>query len=361
MTKILVLGGSGVSGRAVLRALGRTLPEADLSYTARRPDPRIEAAYVHFDSADRPDLSRRTLAGFDLALICVGPFEHTLASVHRLCLEAGLDCLDINDSIDARRAIVALGPAAERAGRTVLTGCGLCPGLSSLLLCAVADRDQVVGLRSQLLIGAKQEPGAASLRSMFATLGQPHRVLRQGQETTRPSLVERSDPAAATGPAPYLIGYECPDLDRAPTIFPGLSDYDYRVCFAQLSADQVEGLARAKLLRRPRLGAGLARFAARVGRRRVERTGAVAQEAVLTIELTDADGRTRTVGASGGSSYALTAVVAATVCAAQVGGDLVPGPGVFELVDRPESHPALLAALADHGVRWEFGPDGGSA
>ncbi|MDR0417224.1 MAG: saccharopine dehydrogenase NADP-binding domain-containing protein [Propionibacteriaceae bacterium] len=349
MKRVLVLGGTGVSGRAVVEELRAAAPDADVAYSGRRPDGRLAVPYVHFDTAADRAANVRTLSAFDWVVMAVGPFERTRASLHGLCVEAGVNCVDINDSIDARRDIVALAGRARQAGVTMLTGCGLCPGLSTLLLAGAAGAGwalPAVAVRSTLLIGAKQEPGTASLQSMFETLGSPYRVLRGGRETRRPAAVERG---SAGGP-PYLVGYECPDLDIVAGLFPGLLDYDYRVCFAQLDADRVEALARARWLRRPWAARRLARLAARVGARRVAKTGAVPDNAVLTVEAADDQGRTVRLTATGRSSYGLTAAMAVAVYTAATTGVLEPGPGVFEVRDLAAVHPWLRDALSRRGV-----------
>ncbi|MDR2377902.1 MAG: hypothetical protein LBD70_00555 [Bifidobacteriaceae bacterium] len=350
MSRILVLGGTGMTGRAVIRYLGAELPGADLAYSARRPSKQIGLPFVPFDTRARRAENVRRLADFDWAIICVGPFEEIGAQIHELCVEARTNCVDVNDSIDARRQIVALDRSCARAGVAVLTGCGLSPGLSSVILASAANRDPDRSVRSAdaiLFIGGKQEPGPASLRSMFATLGAPWRVLSQGREVTLPPALERSPAGTDLG---YLVGYESPDIDRVRDLFPRLDDYRYRVCFGQLDADAAERLQRARFLRNRWLAERLARLAGRVGARRVRRRGVSPDNAVLTVALNSGDRPATQLVATGDSSYGITGAVAAIICSAVLRGQAPARPGVTEILDLAPAHPYLLARLARHGI-----------
>ncbi|WP_316670615.1 hypothetical protein [uncultured Propionibacterium sp.] len=351
MSRILVLGGTGVTGRAVLERLGRELPEAEVDYASRRPSERIARPWVRLDLSGPSERTELALAGYDWVVLCAGPFERLRASAHRHCLRAGVGCIDVNDSIDARREIVALDGEARRAGAPVLTGFGLCPGISTILLAELLDsadpRQPVRELETRLLVGGKQEPGAASMESMFATMTGPWRALVDGRERLMPAALER---LPGRDGYDYLIGYECPDIDRVREFAPGLRDYRYRAWFGQIGADSARRMQSAGLLRVGWLAPRLARLGARIGARRVERLGPIPEDARVIVIATDGEGRRRSIQATGAPSFRLTGACAGAALAAAVRGEFSPAAGVHEIWDLPEARAAVRRRLTGSGL-----------
>ncbi|MDN5978493.1 MAG: hypothetical protein L0I04_12275, partial [Acidipropionibacterium jensenii] len=258
MIRVAVIGGTGTTGRLVLEGLTAMRGATPLC-AARHPDHRPAGARLprHDDPGSRPGVpgveyrrldvlgDRRSalaaLEGIDWAVVCLGPFEHLRARAQELCIEAGVHYLDVNDSIDARRDTVALDGPARAAGVRVITGCGLCPGISTMLLGALAGRADwpVESVTSDLIVGAGQPVGAASLTSMLLSLTGEVRARRAGTVVRVPATVDRSVRVGGIRTR-YLVGYECPDIDVVQRIVPGVSEYSYRVCFEQLPGFAVD-------------------------------------------------------------------------------------------------------------------------
>ena len=183
---VVVIGGSGESGRRVIRDLRLHHPTLHIASASRRPhgEAELPAEVTWFQlDVERPDEARDRLRTFDLAVIALGPMEHVGARAHNLCLEAGVDCVDINDSLAAADAILALDRQAAANGCRIYTGLGLAPGLSTLLLLQLAhENTSATGLyRSRLYMGAAHGGGKASPHALLASFRKQLEVYRDGR------------------------------------------------------------------------------------------------------------------------------------------------------------------------------------
>ena len=184
--RVVVIGGSGESGHRIVRDLGLRHPALRLASASRHRDGEAElpvgVTWCELD-IERPDEARDRLHAFDLAVIALGPMEHVGARAHSLCLEAGVDCVDINDSLAAADAILALDQKAAANGCRIYTGLGLSPGLSTLLLLQLAHENaSAFGLyRSRLYMGAAHGGGKTSPHALVASFRKQLEVYRDGR------------------------------------------------------------------------------------------------------------------------------------------------------------------------------------
>lgn len=183
---VVVIGGSGESGRRIIRDLRLHHTTLRIASVSRRRHGEEELpAEVEWCELDieRPDEAQQRLRTFDLAIIALGPMEYVGARAHNLCLEAGVDCLDINDSLAAADAILALDRQAAANGCRIYTGLGLAPGLSTLLLLQLAHENaSATGLyRSRLYMGAAHGGGKASPHALLASFRKQLEVYREGR------------------------------------------------------------------------------------------------------------------------------------------------------------------------------------
>lgn len=349
--RVMVVGGSGVTGRLVIEGL-RAMPGVQCACAARHRDPRLPVAFHRLDIFGDRREAVDALRGADWAILCLGPFERVRARAHELCIEAGVHCLDVNDSVDARRDIVALDGPASEAGVRIVTGCGLCPGISTLLLSSLANRcaRPADSVRADLFIGRGQDVGAGALASMLSSLTGAVRERVAGEIVEAPSVVERAARIGEIRP-PYLVGYECPDVDIVDRILPGIDNYGYRVCFEQLSAVQIDILRRLPTLGGPAVVHAVAVVAARIASRLNRRRRSPATPAVLSIELRDDEGRSFRAGVRGGSSYQMTAacVLAVMELIGDIGTERIPV-GVSEMDALDWARPDIWRILSRTSV-----------
>jgi saccharopine dehydrogenase (NAD+, L-lysine-forming) len=165
----VVLGGAGVMGSYVVEHLAESTAvtrvvaaDADPERAAERlPDhDAIETRAV--DVTDHEGLVD-CLAGFDVAVNCVGPFYEFAPGIVRATIDAGVDLVDICDDYDVTEALLDdFDDEASDAGVTVVVGCGASPGMTNVLARRGADRlDAVEEIAIRVTRGAGAEAGAA--------------------------------------------------------------------------------------------------------------------------------------------------------------------------------------------------------
>ena len=313
-----------------------------ITFVENRRDVLVPYGRVHAEAV---------AAATRLAEAGIGPFEVHADSLARACIDSGTRYIDVNDSIDARRAIMALDGDARREGVPVLTGFGLCPGLSTALLmlgaCA-AGAEEVRDVRVDLRIGADQESGAASVESMFRTIRGGYRAMLGGAIVE----VRRNLVSSQSG-----IGYECPDIDVVRGVCPSILGFSYHVAFDALPDESVEKIRTSRLYAMPVVSGLLARLGAAVTSRKARAKG-TPQPAELVIALSSAGAgdagsaaETTVVRATGPGSYKMTAAIAAATVASVAGKPVAPG--CRDLVSHPRLLEPVLAFARDAGIHIE--------
>ncbi len=138
--RFIVLGGAGDMGNEAVRALA-VHPGVDEVMVA---DLNLEAARALSETLGGPTRACRldaldhrgmveVVRGYDVALGFVGPFVYFERRLAEAAIEAGVHYVSVADDYEAARAALALHDAAKRAGVTVITGLGNCPGLTNLM------------------------------------------------------------------------------------------------------------------------------------------------------------------------------------------------------------------------------------
>ncbi len=147
--KIIALGGAGDMGRRAVADLAlhpevQELTIADYKHDAARRlaielggPPRVTPLRV--DANDHGALVN-SLLGHDVAFNAIGPFYKFEAAVARAAIEAGVPLVTLCDDYDAAEEVLGLDSAAKEKKVTVLTGCGLSPGLSNVLARKAAEQ-----------------------------------------------------------------------------------------------------------------------------------------------------------------------------------------------------------------------------
>ncbi|WP_281544473.1 hypothetical protein [Grimontia sp. SpTr1] len=141
--RVIVLGGKGETGYRIMHFLRSMNTSWEVVGTSRHAAnlSSDNTPLLPFDLAS-PKEAIKTLSTFDLAIIAIGPMEKVREKAHLLCLDAGIDCIDINDSITAADSIFSLDQNAKDQNRLILTGMGFMPGLSSLMLARLAEEER---------------------------------------------------------------------------------------------------------------------------------------------------------------------------------------------------------------------------
>ena len=282
--RVLLLGATGAVGRRVAGELARAETVTRLVVAGRNAT-RLERVARHLGGSDRGvfllglDIARAgALAeagrGVDVIVSCAGPthlFEETNVTA---AIDAGTSYVSLCDDARSVGAILSLSDRAAEAGATIVTGCGLSPGLTNLMCrMAASELDEVRSIVIQVARSSADAAGPASLRSFVRTVAT--RAPRSG--TTSGSGGGSPRPSFFPDPVGWVetFGFEHPERMTLHRSFPGLRFVEFRTGLAEtanmdfvralagLSRDDVsardpvftQGLLRRLLQRLPARGA----------------------------------------------------------------------------------------------------------
>jgi hypothetical protein len=282
--RILVIGGTGVVGRIIATELARAFPGAEVIAASRTAVP-ANVDGVRFEPLDicDPNALLAALSDIDLAVVAAGPFDDFRASIHRTCIDAAVDVVDINDSATAAAEIVDLDRPARTQGVRILTGMGLAPGLSTLLLFKLLGRDgpRPEHCRVRLYMGARNSGGPSNSSVLLEGFKRHLPALSDGETMIEPAGWSGPD-ARFTFPgrtAPVrLLPFASPEFMTLPafgsTRALGLRSLDWRYHVQFLPAGVGRFLAATGITRSRRVIALLARSFHRSGLRMRQRPDA---------------------------------------------------------------------------------------
>ncbi|MBI5060172.1 saccharopine dehydrogenase NADP-binding domain-containing protein [candidate division KSB1 bacterium] len=192
MKTILLIGGYGGAGSALARMIlretdarviiaGRNLDKAnDFASRLNRdfPGERVHGVYV--DAADIESASH-VITKAELVLIASASAKH-VDEIAEICLDAGVDYLDIHFGPNVYPALAPLARQIEAAGRLFITQAGFHPGLPAALIRYLAPRfDRLNSVSIGLLVHARIET-LDSAREFVEELADYHaEICRAGQ------------------------------------------------------------------------------------------------------------------------------------------------------------------------------------
>jgi hypothetical protein len=225
MKLVCVLGGGGIFGGRVARALAAT---HDLKvHIAGRDAARggkfareIGAEFVQLDLT-APNALRRALDGAALVIDAAGPFQGRGYEVARAALASGTHYLDLADGRHFVTGIGELDGAARERGVFVGSGASSAPTITHALIASVAGEFETIEELDLALSPGNQNPrGAATIGAVLGILGAPLQVWIDGAWRER----------RGWGDAEWLefppdVGRrrvhncELPDLDLFPVLF----------------------------------------------------------------------------------------------------------------------------------------------
>ena len=151
MTKILILGGSGYTGRSLARHLleqskaeivlaGRTLEKVQALADQLNADfAGKRVAAVRADAADAASL-KAAFTGADLVLVAAPLTSAPYETVIRSALIVGVDYLDVQIGGKKLALLQSLAEEIKQAGRCFITEAGFHPGLPAALVRYAASR-----------------------------------------------------------------------------------------------------------------------------------------------------------------------------------------------------------------------------
>ncbi|MBV8885907.1 MAG: saccharopine dehydrogenase NADP-binding domain-containing protein [Chroococcidiopsidaceae cyanobacterium CP_BM_RX_35] len=226
--QVLILGGRGRIGSSVAQDIA-THTQARITITSRRPSaglalskrlgPQVE--FLTLDLADTAGL-KAAIATSNLVIHCAGPFHYRDTSVLNICIDHGVNYLDVSDHRSFTRKALDCNSAAQAAGVTAIVNTGVFPGISnSMVRQGVEQLDQPQRIHLSYLVSGSGGAGVTVMRTTFLGLQQPFLALIDGQWQ---SVKPYSDRETVKFPPPYgpssVYWFDMPEAFTLPDTFP---------------------------------------------------------------------------------------------------------------------------------------------
>lgn len=182
--QVLILGGSGRIGSKVAADLiahtsahitiaGRNLSKGVQINEHLNQQLGERTQFVATDLADLPRL-QEAISRADLVIHCAGPFHYRDASVLKLCIEQGVNYVDVSDHPSFTRKALAYKAAAEAAGVTAVVNTGIFPGISnSMVRRDVEQLDHAEKIHLSYVVAGSGGAGVTVMRTTFLGLQRP--------------------------------------------------------------------------------------------------------------------------------------------------------------------------------------------
>jgi NAD(P)-dependent dehydrogenase (short-subunit alcohol dehydrogenase family) len=188
--RVLILGAAGRTGRRTAAELARREEVTDLIVTGLDYEPlhrfaslfgeRVRPARV--DAEDSDDV-RAACSQADVVVNCAGPAYLTETAAVVGAIEAGAAYVSLCDDYAAAGAAIALDERARETGALVIPGCGLAPGLTTMLArLARAELDDVHEIELSLAPSFGDLPTEAHSAHLVHALSSPVPVLSEHEE-----------------------------------------------------------------------------------------------------------------------------------------------------------------------------------
>jgi saccharopine dehydrogenase-like NADP-dependent oxidoreductase len=224
--QVLILGGRGRIGSSVAQDIA-THTQAQITITSRtaagvavsdRLGPQVKS--LALDLADTEGL-RNAIAASDLVIHCAGPFHYRDASVLQVCIEQGVNYLDVSDHPSFTLKALAYKSAAQLAGVTAIVNTGIFPGISnSMVRQCVEQLDEPERIHLSYLVSGSGGAGVTVMRTTFLGLQRPFKAWIDGKwQEVKPY----SDREAVQFPPPYgrahVYWFDMPEAFTLPDTF----------------------------------------------------------------------------------------------------------------------------------------------
>ncbi|MEA5550170.1 saccharopine dehydrogenase NADP-binding domain-containing protein [Anabaena cylindrica UHCC 0172] len=226
--RVLILGGRGRIGSAVANdILGHT--QADITITGRSPE---MGKAVSLSSGGREqflvlDLTeveklRDAIAQSDLVIHCAGPFHYRDTQVLEICIEQGVNYLDVSDHRSYTQKALNLHDKAVNAGVTAIINTGIFPGISnSLVRQGIEQFDVAEKIHLSYLVSGSGGAGVTVMRTTFLGLQNPfeawiNREWRLVEPYSDQENINFSPPYGVSG----VYWFDMPETITLPHSFP---------------------------------------------------------------------------------------------------------------------------------------------
>ena len=229
---VLLVGATGAMGRRAATELIRTGDLERLTIAARNRGSLDNLAGLLRGSVDvrvdECDLLAEDLtahfAGHDVVLSAAGPGYLLEDRCVEAAIAAGVDYISLNDDLDPAQSAAARDQEARSRGVTIVSGAGMAPGISNLLVALAARRlDEVQEVEISVGASSADSGGPATELHFLAMLGAGH--FAESREARSPHPVYFPDPVGWV----ETFGVEHPEELALRAAHPSLQAFRFRV------------------------------------------------------------------------------------------------------------------------------------
>jgi len=218
MSKVLIIGGRGYFGQLLIDDLFHNT-NCELVVASRRAFHSDLFETVVADLWD-PDSLDRALTGVEVAICAAGPYQKLPTTLVELCLNRGVDYIDLADDRGFVHKVRSL-TADHKDAAAVCTGWSTVSALSGLLA-GIASKGltAINSIHIQMAPGNRGARHTATIASLMHSVGQPFIISRDGKSQR---VVGWSEPREFVFPSPvgkrqgYLV--DVPDHEIFPRLF----------------------------------------------------------------------------------------------------------------------------------------------
>jgi saccharopine dehydrogenase-like NADP-dependent oxidoreductase len=239
--RVLLVGATGSIGRRTAAELARSQEVHTLAVAATDGDRAERVAMILGGTSGKVrgievDVRRagalaQAAAEADVVVSCAGPAYLLEASSVEGAIEAGVPYVSLCDDHPATAEVDTFDRAARDRGVTIVSGCGLSPGITNLLAAlAAAELDDVDAIDIAIATSSAEAEGKASALHMLFQMTTEAPVLSDHRHTT-----EGPGGAAHLVYFPEPVGwvetFRCghPEVLTLPRRFPGLQSLQFHM------------------------------------------------------------------------------------------------------------------------------------
>ncbi|WP_414563834.1 MULTISPECIES: saccharopine dehydrogenase family protein [unclassified Anabaena] len=228
--RVLILGGRGRIGSSVAQDLA-THTQAQITITGRSPEigRSVSASLgeqVEFLMLDLAEIDklREAIANSNLVIHCAGPFHYRDTNVLQICIEQGVNYLDVSDHRSYTSKALNYHEQAVAAGVTAIINTGIFPGISnSMVRQCVEQFDQPEKIHLSYLVSGSGGAGVTVMRTTFLGLQRPFEAWIDGKWQMVKPYSERE---IVDFPSPYkqsgVYWFDMPETFTMPHTFPSV-------------------------------------------------------------------------------------------------------------------------------------------
>jgi saccharopine dehydrogenase-like NADP-dependent oxidoreductase len=221
---VLILGGRGRIGSAVANdILSHT--QANIIITGRSVDnvsslgERVQYLQLNLEEVDK---LRDTIAKSNLVIHCAGPFHYRDTEALEICIDQGVNYLDVSDHRSYTKKALNLHEKAVKAGVTAIINTGIFPGISNSLVRQAVDQfDIPEKIHLSYLVSGSGGAGVTVMRTTFLGLQNTFEAWINGEWRL---IKPYSDREELVFPAPYqrsgVYWFDMPETITLPHSFP---------------------------------------------------------------------------------------------------------------------------------------------